>query len=254
MNDVERVVSLAPSATSTLTAMGAADLLVGVTAHCEPGKDVPVVGGWLNVDTDRVGSLEPDVVLTSDALQAEIRDELRERGLRVRHAEPARLDDVLRGSEELARAVGRPDEGARLRATLEARLETVREAVDGRERPVVYCEEWSDPPMAAGNWVPDAVEAAGGRYPFVPAGERSREVDRSTVEVADPAYVVLHVCGRGDRVDPDAVHERGWELDAEVTVFDDSLLNQPSPRLVEGVERLASVLHGYRPPDSGRFR
>ncbi len=97
--------------------------------------------------------------------------------------------------------------------------------------------------MAAGNWVPDAVRAAGGRYPFVDPGERSREVAGEVVEAADPDHVVLHVCGRGERSDPDAVRSREWAIDAPIHVVDDDLLNQPSPALIDGVERLAELLH-----------
>jgi iron complex transport system substrate-binding protein len=102
--------------------------------------------------------------------------------------------------------------------------------------------------MAAGNWVPDAVRAAGGEYPFVEAGARSREVERGTVEAADPDHAVLHYCGAGDSADNAAFRER-WAVDPTVHALDDSLLNQPSPRLVEGVERLAELLHGVEAPE-----
>ncbi|QKG91880.1 cobalamin-binding protein [Halorubrum salinarum] len=248
-----RVVSLAPSATATVAALDAADRLVGVTAHCDlpadagagsaHGADAPtVVGGWLNPDLDRVADLDPDVVLTSDGLQADLADDCRERGLDVAHREPATLDDALDGFAARGRDVGRPEAGERLAADARERLDRIAEAVADRPRPTAYCEEWSDPPMAAGNWVPDAVRAAGGRYPFVDPGERSREVDPAAVSRADPDHVVVHVCGRGDRVDPAAVAERDW-IDAPVHVVDDSLLNQPSPALVDGVEHLARLLH-----------
>jgi len=264
-----RVVSLAPSATATLDAMDAADLLVGVTHHCDPGAstgaahgagaphDASPVGGWLDPNLDRVADLDPDLVCTSDGLQAEVADACRERGLRVSHAEPATLADVLERFRELGAAVGREAAGEALTRDARDRLDAVADAVahvtmgsvtsdhvtDDVDRPVVYCEEWSDPPMAAGNWVPDAVGAAGGRYPFVEPGERSRKVDARAVEAADPDHVVLHVCGHGDRVDPAVVHDRGWAIDAPVHVLDDSLLNQPSPALIDGIERLAAWLH-----------
>lgn len=245
MADGPRVVSLAPSATATLAAMGAADLVVGVTVHCD--LDRPVVGGWLNPDIDRLAALDPDVVCTSDDLQTDIRDELRDEGFTVQHTAPATLDDALSSFEAIGAAVGRPEAGARLADDCRDRLADVTDRVDGRDRPVVYCEEWSDPPMAAGNWVPDAVEAAGGTYPFVAPGERSREVSESTVVAADPDHVVLHICGHGDGVDPRTVDRRGWDIDAPIHVLDDALLNQPSPRLVDGIERLADLLHGPTP-------
>jgi len=242
----DRIVSLAPSATATLAALGVGDRVVGVTAHCD--LDRPVVGGWLNPDYNRLAELSPDLVCTSDALQREIRDELHDRGYRVHHDEPGRLDDVLAGFESLADAVGSPEAGVDLRADAERRLAAVDEQVDhalaagDRQRPVVYCEEWSEPPMAAGNWVPDAVAAAGGRYPFVDPGERSQEVDEATVTEADPDHAVLHICGTADQVSPERLTDRGWNLDASIHVVDDSLLNQPSPRLIDGIELLAERL------------
>jgi iron complex transport system substrate-binding protein len=237
-----RVVSLAPSSTATLTAMGAGNHLVGVTAHCD--ADAPVVGGWLNPDYDRVAERAPDLVCTSDALQSEVRDELRERGYEVCHVEPERLPDVLASFETLGDAVGRPDAGRRLAADCRDRLAAVAESVPDGDRPVVYCEEWSDPPMAAGNWVPDAVAAAGGTCPFVDPGERSQEVSREAVEAAAPDHVVLHRCGHGDRASAASFRDRGWDVDAAVHVVHDDLLNQPSPNLIAGVETLADLLHG----------
>jgi iron complex transport system substrate-binding protein len=242
---VTRVVSLAPSATSTLAAMGAQDRLVGVTTHCrDTVSDPAVVGGWLNPDYDRVAALDPDLVCTSDALQAGVRDELRDRGFRVYHDSATTLDEVVSGFADLGRAVGRPEAGASLAAETRERLDAAAARVEGRDRPVVYCEEWSDPPMAAGNWVPDAVAVAGGRYPFVDAGDRSREVTREEVARADPDHVVLHVCGHGTNVDPAAFRDRGWDLDATVHVVDDAYLNRPAPTLVAGIARLADAFHG----------
>ena len=257
----ERVASLAPSATATLSAMGAGDAVVGVTTHC--ALDRPRVGGWLNPDYDRLADLDPDLVCTADPLQADVREELLERGYEVCHVEPDRMDAVIESFATLGRAVGRPDAGARLAAEARDRLAAVRERVPAtgpgpnRSRepaaagfdaddlsPVVYCEEWGDPPMAAGNWVPDAVAAAGGRYPFCDAGDRSRAVSRERVERADPDHVVIHHCGHGDRAEPSLLADRGWDLDAAVHVLDDDLLNQPSPALLDGIERLARLFHG----------
>ena len=239
-----RIVSLAPSATATLTALGVADRVVGVTAHCE--LDRPTVGGWLNPDYEMVADLDPDLVCTSDDLQREIRDGLQERGYRVHHHEPSRLDAVLAGFKSLAAAAGVDDAGEQLVADCRRRLDAVAENVSSDDDPVVYCEEWSDPPMAPGNWVPDAVAAAGGRYPFVDPGDRSREGVRDTVADADPDHAVLHICGAGDQVSADRLGERGWSLDATVHVVDDSLLNQPSPTLIDGIELLAEGLYPER--------
>jgi len=242
----ERIVSLAPSATETLRALGGLDRVVGATHHCRD-VDATRVGGWLDPDYDAVAALDPDLVVTSDDLQAEVAADLRERGREVFHAAPATLGDVVESFAALGAAAGLPKAGNDLAWRARSRLDRVRDLVAGRPRPVVYAEEWSEPPMAAGNWVPEAIETAGGRCPFVSPGERSREVSAARVEAAAPDHVVLHVCGHGERSDPAVVADRGWELPAiergNVHVVDDSLLNQPSPRLVDGVETLAAKLH-----------
>ncbi len=180
-----RVVSLAPSATEICRGLDAADRLVGVTHHCP--LDVPAVGGWLNPDFDAVEERDPDLVLTTDSLQADVRDDLRDRGLRVVHVEPETLPEVVESFATVGRAIGKPDDGRRPRVdALEAESNAFADRSRDDRRPVVYCEEWSAPPTAAGNWVPDAVRAAGGEYPFLAAGERSREVDAETVEDAEP--------------------------------------------------------------------
>lgn len=238
---VDRIVSLAPSATATLSALGAADQVVGVTHHCSLDREP--IGGWLNPDLDTVMRLDPDLAITSDALQAEITDNLRDRGVETYHREPTGLAEVVDGFADLGRVIGRPTAGESLMLDSRNRLEAVGNRVADRDRPIVYCEEWSDPPMAAGNWVPEAVQAAGGRYPFVDPGDRSREIEKVEVANADPDQVILHVCGHGDRIDSSTIYERDWDVDAPVHVLDDTLLNQPSPRLIDGVERLAELIH-----------
>jgi len=246
MSDPARIVSLEPAATVTLRELGVADRLVGVTAHCraelDGAADPATLGGWLDPDLDRLATLDPDLVCTGDALQAEVRDAVRDRGMPVHHTTADTLDSVIEGFAALGRAVGRGAAGERLAERSRDRLDRVRERTPEDDRPTVYCEEWSDPPMAAGNWVPEAVAAAGGRYPFVDPGERSRPVDGATVEAADPDHAVLHVCGHGDRVDPATIGDREWDVTPEVHVVDDSLLNQPSPNLIDGIERLAVLL------------
>lgn len=244
---MQRLASLAPSTTSIVQALGATDRLVGVTAHCDV-DDVPSLGGWLTPDLDRLDDLAPDLVLTVDSLQREIRDAVAERGFAVFHHEPVTLADVVEGLASVGAAIGRPEEGRALAEEAQRRVAQVRAATpdDPAERPVVYCEEWPDPPMAAGNWVPEAVEAAGGRYPFTAPGDRSSEVDREAVIAADPTHVVVHHCGFGTDATADAADR--WNLEAEVHVIDDALLNQPGPRLVDGIERLAERFHGVEPP------
>jgi iron complex transport system substrate-binding protein len=193
---------------------------------------------------EAIAAHDPDVVVLTDALQDHIEtDALPGESL---HVDPRTVADVGESFVRIAASLPGVEQarGTALRRAFHEELTAIRDAVPppGADRPVVYCEEWSDPPMAGGNWVPEIVRAAGGAYPFVDPGERSREVDPADVSAADPDHVVVHVCGHGDRVDPETVESRDW-VDAPVSVIDDSLLNQPSPALLDGVERLARLLH-----------
>lgn len=246
-----RVVSLAPSVTETLVAMNQTGVIVGRTSHSTitEGEEI---GDWLNPDIQRVKQLEPDVVFTSDALQDVIREQVQETlDCQIIHQSPRTLSEVIESFKRIGRAIDRGTVGRRLAHNSTRRLQRVSKSVDGEdESPVVYCEEWHEPPMVAGNWVPDAVRRAGGTYPFAEAGERSHRVKPEEVTRARPDYAVLHICGRGRGIEETVIENRDWNISPEVHVFNDSLLNQPSPLLVQGVERLAEMMHDYHAPDS----
>ncbi len=238
----ERIVSLAPSNTEILYALGAGERVVATTAVCDhppAADDVPSVGGWTNPDVDAVREHEPDLVLASDALQDDAVDRCREAGLDVKQVKPVRLHEVCNSIKAIGEWTGRM---AAARELVDGMNDGFREhAAQGGTR--VYCEEWHRPPMASGNWVPRLVELAGGE-PFLDEGERSREVDVDAVRDFDPEIIVLHPCGYGDAASPDAVVERdGWAditavQEDRVHVVDDTVLNRPGPRIVDGLERL----------------
>lgn len=241
-----RLVSLAPSATRIITQLGHGDQLVGVTQHC-PVTDVETVGGWVTPSYDKIDALNPDYVYTTDTLQREIRDELEDRGHNVWYAEPTDLDAVLRTFESISETLGASRAGALLREVCETRLQCIQRTVPWESPPTVYCEEWVDPMMVAGNWVPELVDIAGGQYRLHAAGERSREITVAEVAAENPDYIVFNVCGHGTQVQVDSVKHRDWEVDSEFVVVDDTLLNEPSPVLVDGAAYLAELFHGNPP-------
>lgn len=252
MQEPQRLMPLAPGPTAVLRALGAADNIVGATEYAtQPGDDWAVVGQWLAPDYSRIAELDPDIIFTSDALQEEIRDELRAREYTVCHTAPTTLSAVLDSFATIGRVIGATERATDLAAAAKRRLAHVQRQVSSRDTtPTVYCEEWPDPPMVAGNWIPDAVEIAGGHYPYLTAGDRSRTLVADDLRRHPPEYVVLHYCGQeteSERVD---ALSRGWGDDATVVTFDDQFLNQPSPRLIDGVERLAGLLHDHSIPET----
>jgi iron complex transport system substrate-binding protein len=174
---------------------------------------------------------------------------------------PTSLRAVLDDSIRIGEALGRGDETRQKVAALEGRLAGVEDAVAGLPRSRVGCIEWLDPPFSAGHWVPEMVDIAGGEEVLAGPGERSARLSWDEVFEAAPEVIVLMPCGfDADRAveeagrvlprlpgwgDLPAVREgRVWAVDAN------SHFSRPAPRLVEGVEVLAHLLHPEAFPEA----
>ena len=226
-----RIVSLLPSTTEILFAIGAGDDVVGVTFECDhpaeartrrivststlpeglsPAEiDVAVkermaAGEDLyRLDEGALRDLDVDVVVTQDLCAVcavdvtEVDDALEHLGCsaEVVTVDPMRLDEVLDSIEVLGTVTGHERPAGDLAATLRSRLDVVHGAVAGRPRPRVAVLEWTDPLFCAGHWVPDLVEAAGGHSVLGGAGQRSHQVAAADVAGAEPDVVVVAPCG-----------------------------------------------------------
>lgn len=277
-----RVVSLLPSATEIVYALGVADQLVGVTFECdEPPaarrEKTVVVGG---VDTagmtpaeidasvrrrlaagedlytlheDALAALDPDVILTQDlcrvcALPSGAVDAaLAHLGCRadVVALDPYTLDEVLATITTVGRHLGVPGRAEEVVAALRARLASVAARVAGRPRPRVAVVEWVDPPFPAAHWVPDQVAAAGGEPVACRPGQRSVPVDWDHFTAADPDVLVVAPCGFGlaGAVEQAATVAAALPGRAVWAIDGDAVVVRPGPRLVDGVETLAALLH-----------
>lgn len=280
-----RIVSLLPSATEIVYALGLEDELVGVTFECnEPPRarrdKAIVVGGadtsamtpaaidayvrdqlafggdLYTLERDALARLDPDLVLSQDLCRVcavptdTVTDALSELGCRgaVVTLDPASLDDVLASVEAVAAAAGVPERGSAVVADLRERLDAVRRAVAGRPRRRVAVIEWVDPVFGAGHWMPDMVTAAGGDPVACRPHTASVPITFDDVRAARPEVVVVSPCGYGLEGATEQAARVVDELqDAEVWAIDgDGLMVRPGPRLVDGVEALAYLLHGVR--------
>lgn len=176
---------------------------------------------------------------------------------------PHRLHDILRDIETLGEAMERNEAGRQLTAALRQRLEAVRTTVHRDSRDVrVACLEWLSPLYSAGHWVPDMVEAAGGTDALAAAGTPSRKVAWDALVASAPDVIILMPCGftvARTKTELAAVtgHPAWKSLPAvqrgEVYLVDAlSYFSRPGPRLIDGVEQLAAILHpscyGHRLP------
>jgi iron complex transport system substrate-binding protein len=240
----QRIASLAPSHTELAFALGAGDRLIATSSFCNyptEALQLPKLQGWANLKATDVVALKPDLVLTSSVCQAELLAELKNAGLNVLHQDPRSLDDVTRSILELGRALGREDEAQRLAADFESGLATLASRVPtDAPRPRVYVEEWHQPPMAAGNWVPDLVRLAGGEPFLMAPGSLSREISWEEVMEFDPQVVIYSICGLGlKRAPEEFLKIEGWDRTEAarkraVFTIDDDLFNRPGMRLIEG--------------------
>lgn len=277
-----RIVSLLPSTTEILFAVGAGADVVGVTFECDtpaeartrtivstsampegltPAEiDAYVVAAVARGDdlyrlsADALLDLDADLVVTQDlcavcAVDVTTVDAaLRHLGCRaeVLTVDPHTLDEVLDSVLVLGKATGRAAEAIDLVEGLRTRLDHVRSRVAGRPRPRVAVLEWTDPPYAPGHWIPEMVELAGGECVLGTAGARSARITWETLHASRPDVVVVAPCGfdrAGAQAQADGIAEllppgvRAHAVDA------DGMWARPGPRLVDGVEELASVLH-----------
>jgi iron complex transport system substrate-binding protein len=277
-----RLVSLLPSATEIVYALGLGDDLVGVTFECdEPPRartDKTVVVGGRDTtgmtpgEIDRyvksrladggdlytlhegaLAGLDPDLILTQDLCRVcalpsgQVSGALDHLGCKadVLSLDPYSLEDVLGTIMAVGERAGVPGRALALVTGLRQRLAMVAVAVTGRPRPRVAVLEWTDPPFTAGHWIPDLVTAAGGEpvacHPRAPA----QQADWAQIAAAEPDIVVVSPCGyhldgAADQARIAARELPGpaiWAIDA------DGLVVRPGPRLVDGVEALATVAH-----------
>jgi iron complex transport system substrate-binding protein len=292
-----RIVSLIPSATEIAFALGLGEQVVGVTFECDfppdprVGRSV-VVGGLdthgldaaaidslvrekvasgellYTLDDEAFRQLDPDVVLTQDlcrvcALPSGQLDEAMDRlgcAAQVVTLDPHTVDQVFASIVGVGAATGTVGVAEVLVDSLSDRLSAVAASVSGRERRRVFVLEWPDPPFVAGHWVPELVELAGATAVLARAGERSVPTTWADIADAQPDVVVVSSCGFD--VDGSAAHAlevldrlpaacEVWAIDAN------GLMVRPGPRIVDGVETLAALLHGVgevEPANARRIR
>jgi iron complex transport system substrate-binding protein len=282
-----RIVSLLPSATEMLFSLGAGDDVVGVTFECDqpaeartrtivstsalpeglaPAQIDAAVSARMaagedlyHLDAGALAGLDADLVVTQDlcavcAVDVSVVDDALaylDCRAEVLTLDPQDLGDVLDSVVTLGAACDRSAAAERLVASLRDRLAAVRRAVAGREPVPTMVLEWTDPPFTPGHWVPEMVETAGGVPVLGSRGAKSVRTSWDAVSAAEPAVVVAAPCGFGLEDSARLAKEAQtagvlpgvplWAVDANASFA------RPGPRLVDGVEALAALLH----PDAG---
>ncbi len=285
-----RIVSLLPSATEICFALGLGPSLAGVTHECDfppqaeykpkltrselehagkaPGdidrhvREAVHQGSSLyRLDQEGLRRARPDLIVTQELCpvcavaypQVLEAARLLPGKPAVLSLEPNTLSDVMRTIADVGQATGARERAQELVRSLWARVDAVRGAVAGRDRPRVVCLEWTDPLMIAGHWVPDQVDVAGGIDALGTAGQRSREVSWDEIRAASPEVLLLMPCGFRLEESCDQATKLSQLPDfatlpavaqGHVYAVDGSwYFNRPGPRVIDGIEILAKIFH-----------
>jgi|SRR5450432_206463 iron complex transport system substrate-binding protein len=252
----ERVVSLQPSATVILAAIGKLDRLVACTKYCvdvcpeaaSDGRTI-VADSW-TAQSEQIIAARPDLVIAAVPYQEKAVSEILKAGARFLGLAPTNLLDIYMDIAAISGLMGVPDRGQEVIAEMQQEIEVVRSQSTGTTRPRVFCEEWGKPLIASQHWVAELVEAAGGDFIGLPGAKLSFE----SVLSENPDVVIAAWCGAGDRVPLEKIiRDRGWsEMRAakqgRVYCINDEFLNTPAPTLVHGLRALAAAIHPERFP------
>lgn len=287
----QRIVSLIPSSTEIVCALGFQDQLVGRSHECDypegvdqlPACTAPkfntdgssyeidqrvraVLQESLSVyriDAELLKTLDPDVIITQaqcEVCAVNLKDvqqvvcDWLDTPAEIVSLEPNRLDDVLCDIERVAIALGAPERGAAYVADMRRHMTAIAEQTRGlTNKPTVASIEWIEPLMAAGNWIPELVEMAGGTSLFAEAGKHSPWMTWDDLYAGDPDVIVVLSCGYDipktlSELQPLTGHPDWSSLRAvrenRVYVTDgNQYFNRPGPRLAESLEILAEILH-----------
>ena len=254
-----RIVSLAPSNTEILFALQAGSQMVGRDSFSDfPAEALQVAdvgGGLMAINTELILSVQPDLVLASPLTPPEQIAELEALDLNVHIVpNPTSFDDLFESLLSVALLTGREAEGQALVAALEDRVQAVRAQVEGSaEKPLVYYELDATDPNAPytsgpGTFVDLLINSAGGVNFGADLSGEWVQVSVEALLERQPDVIVLGDYTYGG-VTPEQLRARaGWDaLNAvqqdRVFIFDDNLVSRPGPRLVDGLEAMAKLLH-----------
>ncbi len=249
----QRIVSLAPSNTEVLYALGLGARVVGVTQYCNyppEAKEKPKVGGFAKIDLEKVVGLNPDLVLATNIHAKTVVPELEKRGLVAVVVEPKNVDDVLAKITFIGKLTGASENAAKLTAQLKGRIDAVTTKVATvKDKPRVFYEiDKSLYTPGPGSFIDDLLTKAGGVNIAADAKSSYAQLSPEVIIAKDPEVILLGDMLFGET--PESVKARpGWtnitavKTGRIVPIPNEDVVARPGPRVVEGLEMIARALH-----------
>lgn len=253
----QKIVSLAPSNTEILYALGLGDKVVGVTEFCnypEAAKAKPKIGGFATVDIERVVALKPDLILAAPIHEGTVIPALEKVGLTVLALAPKTLDGVLDNISLVGKITGKSWEASQLVTSLEKRIKAITDktrALTEAERPRILYLTWHDPLWTAGSGTvtDELINIAGGKN-IAHDLTGHKTIVLETIIARNPQVIIV-ITGHGEardlpfyyvkneprlRTTEAVMADRVYQIDADTFV-------RPGPRIVDGLEQLAKFIH-----------
>jgi iron complex transport system substrate-binding protein len=254
----QRVVSLAPSNTEILFAVGAGDQVVGVTQYCNyppETQDQEQIGGFSakTISVEKIIALEPDLVLAAGEIHQPVIEALERLDVPVYSLDPNTLDEVYTRIELVGRMTGHEEEAAQILEEMKGKVAAVAEQVatiPEEDRLTVYWEVFDEPRMTAGpsTFTGQLIELAGGVNIFAEVTEDYPQISDEVVIGRNPA-VIMGPETMGDKLTIETVAQRpGWDqVDAvqsgRIYLFDGDMVARSGPRLAQVLEVMAEALY-----------
>jgi iron complex transport system substrate-binding protein len=248
----KRIVSFAFFITEILSYLGFGEQTATLKEYCEdvpPEPDRQRPEYWFTMAMQRIHSLKADLVITTSVAQQDLHKRIREAGYQTLHLDPRSIREVEDSYIQIGKVTGSLEPAKRLSQDFAGGLTALRDKVPGNSyRPKLYCEDWNAPPTAAGAWYTELMAQIGAHYFPMLSREISRPVKIQEILKFDPEIMVFVIRGSGLDFNPNEALKRiGWQkINAvrkrRIYCVDQTLLNRPGPRLIEGAKLVQAIL------------
>ena len=252
----QRIISLAPSNTEILFALGLDEEIVGITDYCDyPPEKIAQkekIGGFATPNFEKIVSLNPDIVFATSGVQKQAIERLEELGVKIYILEAETMENLLIEIKNIGKLTGKSQQAQELIAAMEKRIKAVKEKLSNipeDQKPKVFLEIWHDPLWTAPKktLIYQVIELAGGKHAITIEGDWNQvtTVDPESVIDANPDVILLAF----ENSDPISVYElAGWSAvsavkNKRVFQIDPDIISRPGPRIIDALEQIAKILY-----------
>lgn len=246
----EKIISISPGTTEILFALGLDDKIIAVSDYCdypEAALAKPKIGGFQDPNLEVILSMEPDVVFSAGGIQEELITKMDELGINVVVLDADNIEQILENITIAGQVTGKDQKAQELVADLSNRMNSVIEKVKEEPKPTVFFEVWDDPLMTAGStsFINNVIETAGGTSIGAVNAEEFYNFSMEQLLEADPDIYIVNTHSH----EPQDIKVRnGYDVlsavkNDKVFAIDDNTISRPGPRIIDGLEAMAKILH-----------